>query len=64
METRADPPESAAIWKVLNVCPLCSNLHVLRPFREVHGRFFFSDGKQLLIIHVVDSCMLFGACLR
>ena len=45
METRADPPESAAIWKVLNVCPLCSNLHVLRPFREVHGRFFFSDGK-------------------
>lgn len=24
---------------------ISSNLHVLRPFREVHGRFFFSDGK-------------------
>jgi len=45
MEIRADPPESSAIWKVLNVYPLCSNLRVLRPFREVPGRFFFSDGK-------------------
>lgn len=48
METRADPPESAAIWKVLNVCPLYSNLHVLRPFREVYGRFFFF-GREVVV---------------